>query len=125
MEFYIPGAAPDRKGQKTAGGDHYLQCGERTSGRVLRRCIFHYIEFPDAEEMRKILDVHFEHLDEDLVTQALKSFYYIRSLLTSEKPSTSELIDWLRALHSTAEFPRRQLRIRSRMPELLKKDKDL
>ncbi|RZT95310.1 AAA family ATPase [Rivibacter subsaxonicus] len=65
----------------------------------LRRCFFHYIKFPDAETMKKIVAVHFPDLKSNLLGAALKSFYDIRSLPgLKKKPSTSELIDWLRLL---------------------------
>ena len=65
----------------------------------LRRCFFHYIKFPDAETMNAIVDVHFPTLKKDLLTCALKTFYDIRNLPgIKKKPSTSELIDWLKLL---------------------------
>jgi MoxR-like ATPase len=65
----------------------------------LRRCIFHYIEFPDAALMEKIVNVHFENLDARLLDDVLDLFYRIRSLpALQKKPSTSELIDWIQAL---------------------------
>jgi len=65
----------------------------------LRRCFFHYIKFPDAETMKKIVDVHFPTLKKDLLAAALKNFYDVRNLHgLKKKPSTSELIDWLKLL---------------------------
>ena len=65
----------------------------------LRRCFFHYIAFPDAETMRNIVAVHHPNLQEDLLAAALQSFYQIRALPgLKKKPSTSELIDWLKLL---------------------------
>ncbi|NCT82034.1 MAG: MoxR family ATPase [Comamonadaceae bacterium] len=65
----------------------------------LRRCFFHYIRFPDAETMKKIVDVHFPTLKKDLLAAALKNFYDVRNLPgLKKKPSTSELIDWLKLL---------------------------
>ena len=65
----------------------------------LRRCFFHYIKFPEAETMQKIVDVHFPGLKKDLLAAALKSFYDVRGLPgLKKKPSTSELIDWLKLL---------------------------
>jgi MoxR-like ATPase len=65
----------------------------------LRRCFFHYIKFPDAETMKKIVDVHFPKLKKDLLAAALKNFYDVRNLPgLKKKPSTSELIDWLKLL---------------------------
>lgn len=65
----------------------------------LRRCFFHYIAFPDAITMQKIVDVHHPNIKKDLLASALKSFYEIRALPgLKKKPSTSELIDWLKLL---------------------------
>ena len=65
----------------------------------LRRCFFHYIKFPDADTMRQIVHVHFPTLKSELLTVAMKTFYDIRNLPgLKKKPSTSELIDWLKLL---------------------------
>ncbi|MEG2999422.1 MAG: MoxR family ATPase [Comamonas sp.] len=65
----------------------------------LRRCFFHYIKFPEADTMRQIVDVHFPTLKSELLTAAMKSFYDIRGIPgLKKKPSTSELIDWLKLL---------------------------
>jgi MoxR-like ATPase len=65
----------------------------------LRRCFFHYIKFPDADTMRAIVDVHFPGLRKELLAAALKSFYDVRNLPgLKKKPSTSELLDWLKLL---------------------------
>jgi len=65
----------------------------------LRRCFFHYIRFPDREAMHAIVDVHFPRLRGELLRNALESFFAIRELPgLKKKPSTSELLDWLRLL---------------------------
>ncbi len=65
----------------------------------LRRCFFHYIKFPDAETMQQIVDVHFPKLKKDLLAQALETFYQLREVPgLKKKPSTSELLDWLKLL---------------------------
>ncbi|HEY3278690.1 MAG TPA: MoxR family ATPase [Syntrophorhabdaceae bacterium] len=65
----------------------------------LRRCIFHYIEFPDQEMMEKIVKVHYPDIEAKLMREALKKFYWIREVDgLRKKPSTSELIDWIKAL---------------------------
>ncbi|MBE6045201.1 MAG: MoxR family ATPase [Clostridiales bacterium] len=65
----------------------------------LRRCIFHYIEFPDAEKMEEIIRVHYGDIDKKLVENALEAFYKIRDMKDLQKrPSTSELLDWIQAL---------------------------
>ena len=65
----------------------------------LRRCFFHYIKFPDATTMQQIVDVHFPGLKKELLNAAMKTFYEVRNLPgLKKKPSTSELLDWLKLL---------------------------
>jgi MoxR-like ATPase len=65
----------------------------------LRRCFFHYIKFPEKETMQKIVDVHHPGIKKDLVAEAMNSFFQMRELPgLKKKPSTSELIDWLKLL---------------------------
>ena len=65
----------------------------------LRRCFFHYIKFPDAVTMQQIIDVHFPGLKKELLNAAMKTFYEVRNLPgLKKKPSTSELLDWLKLL---------------------------
>ena len=65
----------------------------------LRRCFFHYIQFPDEETMKRIVDVHFPSIQTALVRDALKLFYDIRDVPGMKKrPSTSELLDWIKLL---------------------------
>ena len=93
---------------------------------LLRRCIFHYITFPDREQMTEIVNTHFENLEENVLKNALDTFYWIRSVKdVRKKPSTSELIDWIRALMISGidtEHLREQLPF---LGVLLKKDEDL
>jgi MoxR-like ATPase len=65
----------------------------------LRRCFFHYIRFPDADTMARIVDVHFPDLKADLLRDALTLFYEVREVPgLKKKPSTSELLDWIKLL---------------------------
>jgi len=65
----------------------------------LRRCFFHYIKFPDRDTMQKIVDVHYPDIKQKLVSEALNVFYQIRDVPgLKKKPSTSELLDWLKLL---------------------------
>jgi MoxR-like ATPase len=65
----------------------------------LRRCFFHYIRFPDADTMRAIVDVHFPGLKKELLAEALKTFFEVRETPGLKKrPSTSELLDWIKLL---------------------------
>ena len=65
----------------------------------LRRCFFHYIRFPDKETMEKIVNVHFPTLKKTLLREALEAFFEVREVPgLKKKPSTSELLDWLKLL---------------------------
>lgn len=92
----------------------------------LRRCIFHYITFPEREQMEEIVNAHFEHLEENVLKNALDTFYWIRSVRdVRKKPSTSELIDWIHALLISGIDTEH---LREKLPflgVLLKKDEDL
>ncbi|ODC03078.1 AAA family ATPase [Terasakiispira papahanaumokuakeensis] len=75
----------------------------------LRRCFFHFIRFPDASTMRQIVDVHFPQIQAQLVDRALAVFYDLRDVAgLKKKPSTSELVDWLKLLMAD-ELSREQL----------------
>ncbi len=92
----------------------------------LRRCIFHYIEFPDDGLMEEIVKVHYPDVEEKLLSSAMEVFYGIRSLRDiRKKPSTSELIDWINALQFGGIKPEQ---IKSKLPFIgvvVKKDEDL
>jgi len=65
----------------------------------LRRCFFHYIQFPDKETMADIVNVHFPSIKKDLLTSAMEAFFGLREIPgVKKKPSTSELLDWLKLL---------------------------
>jgi len=92
----------------------------------LRRCVFHYIEFPDEEMMERIVYVHVPRLDKRLLDLAIQAFYWLRDVPgLQKKPSTSELIDWVQALARGGLDPQE---IAARLPfmgVLLKKDHDV
>ncbi len=92
----------------------------------LRRCIFHYIEFPDQALMEEIVKTHFPNIEENLLKNAMQVFYDIRSYSQlRKKPATSELIDWLNALMIGGIDPEK---IKAELPfvgVLIKKDEDL
>lgn len=92
----------------------------------LRRCIFHYIDFPNAELMEEIIRTHYPDVEENLMKSAMQVFYDIRSLRdVRKKPSTSELIDWINALQ-IGGIPADTLR--AKLPfvgVVVKKDEDL
>lgn len=92
----------------------------------LRRCIFHYIDFPNAELMEEIIRTHYPDVEENLMKSAMQVFYDIRALRdVRKKPSTSELIDWINALQ-IGGIPADTLR--AKLPfvgVVVKKDEDL
>jgi MoxR-like ATPase len=92
----------------------------------LRRCIFHYIEFPDRPLMEEIVEVHHPDLEDQLIQQALERFYWLRDQPeVRKKPSTSELIDWIGALERAGVD---RSRLENEIPflgTLLKKEQDL
>jgi MoxR-like ATPase len=92
----------------------------------LRRCVFHYIDFPDRTLMEQIVRTHFDRLDEHLLDQVLTAFYKIRQLpQIKKKPSTSEIIDWIRALVHGGVDPERIVREVPYVGVLLKKNEDI
>ena len=126
MEFYIPETKETVKARHRPIVIITSNAEKELPDAFLRRCVFHYIEFPDQEQMAAILRVHFGNLDEKLVKQALAAFYWVRSLREVEKkPSTSELVDWLRALVAGGVDPERLEKEIPFAGVLLKKDKDL
>jgi MoxR-like ATPase len=92
----------------------------------LRRCVFHFIDFPDAEFMRRIVSVHHPDLDQELADQALKVFFEVRDgIRLRKRPSTSELIDWIAVLRRAGV---REVKLEKTLPflgTLLKKEQDL
>jgi MoxR-like ATPase len=92
----------------------------------LRRCVFHFIDFPDAEFMRRIVEVHHPGLDKQLVDQTLKAFYDIRDgMRLRKRPSTSELIDWIAVLKKAGIA---EVKLDKNIPflgTLLKKEQDI
>ena len=87
----------------------------------LRRCFFHYIRFPDRETMRRIVDVHHPGLRDELVREALEAFFELRELPgLKKKPSTSELLDWLKLLMAEDVGPEvlREKRLKKAIPPL-------
>jgi len=92
----------------------------------LRRCVFHFIEFPDRARMKSIVKVHHPDVDETLVDQAITAFYGVReSPRLRKRPSTSELIDWIAVLSREELAPERLRRDLPFLGVLLKKEQDL
>jgi MoxR-like ATPase len=92
----------------------------------LRRCVFHFIDFPDQELMRRIVRVHHPAIERDLVDQAVVAFYQLRELPRIRKrPSTSELIDWIAVLQRAGIGGERFVRELPFLGVLLKKEQDV
>ncbi|NLW92036.1 MAG: MoxR family ATPase [Syntrophomonadaceae bacterium] len=126
MSFYIPETKETIKAKKRPIVIITSNAEKELPDAFLRRCIFHYIAFPDPEGMEQIVKVHHPSLDKRLMEQAMETFYTLRNVPNiQKKPSTSELIDWLQALVVGGINPNR---IKQEMPflgVLLKKNEDL
>ena len=126
MEFYIPETGETIKAKHRPIVIITSNAEKELPSAFLRRCIFHYISFPDRAQMEEIVRVHFDQLDEALLQQTLDAFYRIREMDDIEKkPSTSELVDWIHALMLSG-IPQED--ILKKIPfagVLLNKDRDL
>ncbi len=126
MEFYIPETKQTIKATVRPVVIITSNAEKELPDAFLRRCIFHYIEFPNAEMMEKIIRVHFDRLDDKLLHQVLETFYEIRDLRgLQKKPSTSEVIDWIQALQIGGIAPERIAKEIPFAGALLKKNEDL
>lgn len=126
MEFYIHETKRTVKAKKRPIVIITSNAEKELPDAFLRRCIFHYIDFPDEELMEEIVRTHYPNVEENLLKNAMDVFYSIRELRDiRKKPSTSELIDWINALQIggiTAD------EIRAKLPFIgvvVKKDEDL
>ena len=99
MEFYIPETGRTVKAKKRPIVIITSNAEKELPDAFLRRCIFHYIAFPDQEMMARIVEAHYPNLKRDLMDGAIRAFYRLRSLAgMQKKPATSELLDWIKAL---------------------------
>jgi len=99
MRFYIPETKEEIAAKQRPMVVITSNSEKELPDAFLRRCVFHFIEFPNDEMMRKIVKVHFPDLEKKMVDAALKKFYEVRDRPSlAKKPSTSELIDWIHAL---------------------------
>ena len=99
MKFYIPETKKTITAKQRPAIIITSNSEKELPDAFLRRCVFHYIEFPEPELMAKIVRVHFPDLDKKMIKEAMDAFYQLRELDgLRKKPSTSELIDWLKAL---------------------------
>ncbi len=99
MEFYIPETGETVKAKHRPIVIITSNAEKELPDAFLRRCIFHYIAFPDQEMMARIVRAHYPDLEENLLEACLNAFYRLRSLAgITKKPATSELLDWIQAL---------------------------
>jgi len=127
MSFYIP------ETNETIRAKHRPQViitsnsEKDLSDAFLRRCVFHYIAFPDYELMKEIVEVHYPNIHGELLEKALTLFYEIRKIEDlKKKPSTSELLDWIRVLMiSNYDAKRLSMKHIPFAGTLLKKEQDL
>ena len=126
MEFSIPETRATVKAKQRPIVLITSNAEKELPDAFLRRCVFHYIEFPDEEMMERIVHVHVPQLDKRLLDLAIQAFYWLRDVPgLQKKPSTSELIDWVQALARGGIDPKE---IAGRLPfmgVLLKKDHDV
>lgn len=126
MEFYIPETGETIKAEQRPIVIITSNAEKELPDAFLRRCIFHYIAFPDREMMQQIIAAHFGALDEILLEETLRAFYLLREMpALVKKPSTSELLDWIQALRIGGIAPER---IEKELPfagVLLKKTEDM
>lgn len=126
MEFHIP------ETKETIRANHRpiviitSNAEKELPDAFLRRCIFHFIEFPNAEAMYNIVKLHYPDIEQKLLDQAMEAFYWIRSLNDlQKKPSTSELLDWLQAMVIGGTDPADVMKDFPFIGTLLKKNQDI
>jgi len=126
MNFYIPETSETITAKQRPIVVITSNAEKELPDAFLRRCVFHYIAFPDQDMMKQIINVHYPNLETELVRTAVNAFYSIRNLPgLQKKPSTSELLDWVQALAIGGIDPQV---IEREMPlpgVLLKKDNDM
>ena len=99
MEFYIPETGETVKATVRPIVIITSNAEKELPDAFLRRCIFHYIAFPDASMMERIIKAHYPDLEQKLIDGVLEAFYKIRDIRgLQKKPSTSEVLDWIQAL---------------------------
>jgi MoxR-like ATPase len=126
MEFYIPDSDETIRAKHRPIVIITSNAEKELPDAFLRRCAFHFIEFPDKDMMRRIVLAHYPDIEERLLDQVLDAFFYIRQDDDlKKKPSTSELLDWITALELSG-LPTDDLRMELPLAGfLVKKDEDL
>ncbi|HZK43703.1 MAG TPA: MoxR family ATPase [Syntrophomonadaceae bacterium] len=126
MSFYIPETKETIEAKERPVVIITSNAEKELPDAFLRRCIFHFISFPEPDTMRQIVKVHHPDVERKLLEQAMETFYSVRNIPNMQKlPSTSELIDWLQALVVGGISPNK---IKQELPflgVLLKKNEDL
>ena len=126
MEFYIPETKETIAAKQRPIVIITSNAEKELPDAFLRRCIFHYIAFPNQAMMSDIVHAHYPDIEDHLLDKAMQAFYQVRDLPTvAKKPSTSELLDWLQALRLGGVDPEK---IEKELPYagiLLKKNEDL
>ena len=126
MEFYIPETDETITAKNPPIVIITSNAEKELPDAFLRRCAFHYIEFPDTHMMRQIVLAHYPDLEDELIEQVLDAFFYVRDYFNlKKKPGTSELLDWISALRLSG-IPTD--RLRQDLPLagfLVKKDEDI
>ena len=126
MEFYIPETGRTVKAKKRPIVIITSNAEKELPDAFLRRCIFHYIAFPNEEMMQKIVMAHYPDIKQNLMDNAIRAFYRLRSLAgINKKPATSELLDWIRALQIGGITEDDMKQVLPYIGVLLKKTEDL
>ena len=125
MEFYIPEMDETIKAKHKPIVIITSNAEKELPDAFLRRCAFHYIDFPSESLMKDIVKAHYPDIEEQLVNQVLDAFFYVREYFDlKKKPSTSELLDWIEALKLSGIATDRLRQDLPLMSFLLKKDED-
>ena len=125
MAFYIPETNETIKAKLRPVTVITSNAEKELPDAFLRRCIFHYIEFPDTELMEEIVRVHFPEIKTNLLQNSIKTFYKLREIEAfRKKPSTSELLDWIQALQLGGISPDKLSKEIPFIGTLLKKETD-
>ena len=126
MEFYIPETGETVKAKTRPIVIITSNAEKELPDAFLRRCIFHYIAFPDAAMMERIIKSHYPQMEQKLINAVLNAFYRIRDLRgLQKKPSTSEVLDWIQALSIGGISPKTLEKEIPFAGVLLKKTEDL
>ncbi|HZJ84567.1 MAG TPA: MoxR family ATPase [Syntrophomonadaceae bacterium] len=126
MSFYIPETKETIEARQRPVVIITSNAEKELPDAFLRRCIFHYIAFPDVETMERIMRVHHPKIEKKLLEEAMEAFYAVRNVPNMQKlPSTSELIDWLQALVIGGISPQKIKKDLPFLGVLLKKNEDL